>query len=297
MVMQTSVDHEARDFSLFHPETKRLILGVLNKPEAGTDSHVIYLAENLRRSDAVVEAAKRLVVNEPLIIHWSDWLNLLLWDCLKPFHSESYGHLLRVKEIMRNIKDMVDRYGLKGIPDYGNKDFLAIRDKLVISETDWQLLFHAAWYHDLAKMAYPASFWTTPGKFSSLQRKELEAHARLFFFLGEFFHVPDDLTALSVLHHYPNKRYPHNGVVSQLKHHLEDPHFVQLLHFLMHCDVYEGITGERGYQRQRFLHHDALTKMPAELKHIGLAFMSLLQAAKELLFPTESVLCPSRIAS
>jgi len=169
-------------------------------------------------------------------------------ECLRPFHQESYNHLNRVRRLLIKTKIMVDKHGLEGIPDYGNKEFIALKQRLVITESDWALLFYAAWFHDLAKMAYLVSFWNTPGKFTAEQRMQLEAHARLFFFLDEIFNVPEKLRAMSVLHHYRNQGYPHNCVVQYLQPFLTDSHFVDLLDLLIHFDIYEGCSGYRGYQ-------------------------------------------------
>ncbi|MFC1599009.1 hypothetical protein ACFL2U_03325 [Patescibacteria group bacterium] len=285
---------KGREYDSFDLATKQLIWTILGKAPQGTDSHIIYLGKNLRRSDMVIEVADKLTKNEPLVIQWEHWLDLVVLECLKPFHEESFYHLLRVRRLVRALKQMLAEHTPSDIPDYGFSDFHDIQEQMQLSqftELDWLILEYAAQYHDICKLGYDPEYWTTPGKFTADQRKQLEAHARLFFNLGEFFNVFRWVVSLSVLHHYPNLKYPTNGYVARVADLLADKKFTLMLKILINLDVYEGITGMRAYQRTEFSHQQAIKKMPGELGAIGTGFIPFLHALKDV--SGEAVLCPN----
>ncbi|HDQ22558.1 MAG TPA: hypothetical protein ENN28_01140 [Candidatus Uhrbacteria bacterium] len=292
---RTRIGIEARDFDSFQPETKLLICAIRDNPQnlsGSTNSpYIIHLAKNLRRSESVIEAARSLSLNEPLLGAPQDWLDILLHDCLKKFHEESYWHLVRVRQIFSQVKKVWQDQGLKNLPDLGMGEFKKLKVDLVFMDEDWQDLDWAAAYHDLCKMAYAKEFWDTPGKFSVKQRKDLEAHARWFYFLGEMFDVPKRVTALAVLHHYLNLHYPENGVVEKNICFLSGQNFHSMLRLLVTLDVYEAMSGNRSY-RQGLPHEEVFARMPGELKEIGCGFFPVLQAVKEQFFANKEKICP-----
>ncbi len=272
---------KAREFDSFEFGTKQLVKAVLGDALTGTDEHIICLGENLRRSDLVIGAAQNLLQEKPLVIGWPDWLYVVSEECLKPYHEESFMHLQRVKRILLKVRDLLEKYGPFNIPDFGHKEYLKVRDQLNLTEDDWLLLEYASWIHDLCRMAYPVSFWETPGKFSPAQVRDLEAHARLFYYLGEFFNVDRRVVGLSVLHHHPNKHYPHNGIVRKLADLTADEKFMVQLRLLINLDIYEGTTGIRGYRREPWPHEKAIETMPGELGEVGTGYLPLIHALWE----------------
>ena len=281
--IESGSELEERDFKVFKPETQQLIWAVAGNPLPETSQPIIYLADNLRLSPLVIEAAGKLLKNQALIIRWVDWLTLLLMECLQHYHQETYLHVLRVRSIVRAIRQMLAKYGIEGIPNYGNADFQKIQENFIMTDKDWERLEFASWFHDLGKMAYPQKFWNTAGKFTDDQRKELEAHARLFYYLGEMFNVPQIVSGLSVLHHYPNLHYPQNGVVMRYKDLMGQKKFRQLLRMLITMDIYEAMSGIRTYRPKIQSHQETIQKMPGELRKVGTGYIPLLEALKESL--------------
>ena len=284
---------EARDFGSFEPGTMDLVLAVLGKAPRGTDEHIIHLGENLRRSDAVIEAAHNLEQDKPLIWGWPDWLNIISIECLKRFHEESFLHLQRVQRMMKKVRQLLEKFSPFDIPDYGYIEFKDVQKQLSVAELtddDWQMLDCASWFHDLCRMGYLVSFWETPGAFTPEQVKELEAHARLFYYLGEFFNVHRIVIGLSVLHHHPNKSYPHNGIVEKLTDLRLNAKFNLMLRILINLDIYEGMTGVRGYRKELWSHEKVLPLMPRELGEIGTGYLPLIQALRDQ--TSGAIICP-----
>ena len=288
MNMEAKANYGIRNFAEMDIGTRQLVWAILGKAPPKTDKHVVILAENLNHSDLIVGLASKIANNEPLILDWVSLLNLVFIECLRNFHRESYEHMQRVRQIIREIKAMLAKHDIKDLPDYGVPQFNRIKKQLTLTEMDWVLLEHAACYHDLGKMAYSQEFWNTPGKFTDRQRKELEAHARVFFYLGEFLDVNQVVVGLSVLHHYPNLCYPKNGIIQKLNTLLAATDFDRnkfqcMLEMLITVDIYEGISGVRSYRRQRYGHEKTLTQMVGELGKIGQSYIPFLQAVWEML--------------
>lgn len=281
---------EARDYQQFTHGTKLLIEAVLETAPTGTDKHILYLGQNLRRCDLVVEAANKLKQNKPLVIGWPDWLNLISLECLKSYHEESFLHLQRARRIMVKVRQLLKQYALSDVLSLGFSDLISANELLILTDDDWLLLDYASWYHDLCRMGYDLSFWETPGKFTPDQIKALEAHARLFFYLGEFFNVSREVVGLSVLHHYPNKHYPYNGIVKNLADLLAVGKFQVMLKLLINIDIYEGMTGLRGYRKESWPHPKVVEAMPGELGEIGVDFIPILEALFQK--TPGAVICP-----
>lgn len=283
-------NREARDFATFEPLTQHLVWAVLNKAPAGTDRHIIQMAQNLRRSNEVIDAADCLVHNRPLEKPWPEWMDIVRDKSLRPFHEETYLHLLRVQRIIREKVKLLRMHKLSDFEAYANEDFRQM-EHFSLTEEDEKILSWAAGYHDLFKMGYPLEFWNTPGRFSDIQRQELELHAKFFYNLGEFFNVDRIVVALSVLHHYLTNHYPRNGTVAKVSYVLDDPKLFYMLKMLITDDTYEAITAERCYRLEKISHKKAVTEiLIQELRNIGTAFLTLL----EVLFDSTpgAVLCP-----
>ncbi len=274
-------NREAREFDSFSLVTKQLILTVLGETPRGTDQHILFLGENLRRSDLVIEAAEKLVREEPLILGWHDWFYVVSTECLQPYHEESFMHLQRTRRILLKIRSLLEKLGPFNIPDFGHKGYLKVQSQLNLTDDDWLMVELAAEIHDLCRMAYDVSFWQTPGKFTPQQLNELEFHARLFFYLGEFFNVDRKVVGLSVLHHNPNKHYPQNGIVREFEDLMADERFMVMLRLLVNLDIYEGMTGLRDYRDKPLTHEKAIEIMPKELGDVGTDFMPLILALRE----------------
>jgi hypothetical protein len=270
----------ARDFEAFAPETKNLIWTVASGlAPTGTNEHIGYLAENLRRSDFVIEAAKKLIRGEPLVINWEDCLWLVMEECLKSYHEETYRHLLRMRQIMMEMFKMLAKQDPCQMDDFGHPEFHQL-NHFTLTKRDKMHLIWGASYHDICRMGYPVEYWNTQGAFSSEQRLMLEYHARLFFNLGEFFNVDPKVIALSLLHHFPNKHYPQNGFVSRYQHWIKQPKFSYMLKLLVTVDVYCGATDWRSYRVERWGHQKVIREtLPTELAEgVGMGFVPFLEA-------------------
>ncbi|MCX6740570.1 MAG: hypothetical protein NTZ49_05070 [Candidatus Parcubacteria bacterium] len=176
------------------------------------------------------------------------------------------------------------------LDDFGCEDFRTMHH-FELTPEDQQNLKWAAAFHDLGRMCYPVSFWNTPGRFSQKQREQLEFHARNFYFLGEMLNVCQEVIALSVLHHYPNKGYPDNGIIAKLRPFLDQPKFQYMLKWLVTNDVYGGATDKRSYRDQIWTHEQVIQQtMPVEMARVGLGWVPFIQALKQ---SGQRVVCPA----
>lgn len=288
-----------RDFETFNPETQYLIWALtgrgaeLEKEQrlaAKEKLHLGWLAQNLQRSPSLIEAGERLLANKPLKWSWQSYLQIVLSDCLHPFHPDSYFHSIRIPEIIIGIQSGCDDLGFDNFPDFGNREFAKLKYKLILDEKNWGLIINAAYYHDLGKLGYPPGFWDTAGKFSPLQQKCRKEHPALFFPLGEMFAVPLKVTVLALGHHFLNLNYPDNGSIKLFQDIIYEEKFKAMLEILTTLDVYDGMRGKRQYHRENFSHQMVIDKMPDELKAIGMKFAPLLEytcrsGMTEVLYP------------
>ncbi|MCX6746376.1 MAG: HD domain-containing protein [Candidatus Parcubacteria bacterium] len=280
-----------RDFKTFNYQTQFLIWAVTQrKDKLHKDQplhkkeiyHLKCLAKNLRRSPSIIEAGEKLLKNEALGWNWQDWLQIVLSDCLHPFHGDSYHHSIRIAKIISVLKeDHYEKFGFVCFPDLGIREFAQIKTKLYFSQDDWECLENAAFYHDLGKLGFPSGFWETPGEFTPLQKECRKIHPALFFPLGEMFAVPLRVTGLALAHHYLNLGYPTNGWLMLFHGLLQDEKFQQLLGLLTTLDVYDGMRGPRCYRRAILSHDDVMGKILSELGRIGPKFMPLLVVADQ----------------
>jgi len=248
------------------------------------------LANNLRRDEAIINAADQLLKDQPLFWPAYDFLMIIRDNCLRPYHQESYLHLMRVQAIFQKFK----KFWISGQFNALNRESAEkgmIPKGIIITDQEWLHLEWAHAFHDFCKMAYSVAFWDESGKFTAAQRKALHPHARWFYFLGEMFNVSESVVALSVLHHYLNHGYPDNGVVKQNQHFLNDAKFIFMLKILATTDIYEAMTGERSY-REGKPHEFVIGKMPGELVNIGSIFIPHLDMVKETDFPSDEMICP-----
>jgi hypothetical protein len=288
-----------RDFKTFNPETQYLIWALterkseLSKEQrltAKEKQHLGWLAQNLRRSPSLIEAGERLLANLPLKWSWQSHLQIILSDCLHPFHTDSYFHSIRIPEIIIGIQTGCDSQGFANFPDFGNREFANLKYKLIPDEEYWGCIINAAYYHDLGKLGYPTGFWDTPGKFSPLQKKCRKSHPALFFPLGEMFAVPLNVTVLAIGHHYLNLHYPDNGLIKLFQDMIYEEKFKNMLEILTTLDVYDGMRGKRQYHRETFSHQKVIDKMPRELGSIGTKYVPFLEFTRktgmmEVLYP------------
>jgi hypothetical protein len=268
----------AREFRSLNIPTQQVVKAILELEEP-QDQHLAHFAHNLRVSEAIRSSAETLYNSEQLLGTWQEWLELVAHECLKPFHAESFDHCQRVPEVLRVIRQILARYGPKGVPDCGIEEFGQIRERLILSEEDWQKVEYAAKYHDQGKLAYSKGFWSYPGKFKDWQIEMKKAHPRMFYILGELFGVPLWVTGLAVFHHFLNLGYPENGLVAAFSDYLQDPLFLLEEMLLINCDCYDGIRGPRQYHRSIFDHFQTIAKLRYELRKIGPAMLPLLEAA------------------
>ncbi len=289
----------ARDFWEFHPETQKLIIytaGDFKCPESIIENpDIIRLAKNLSRSEAIKEAANHLLDGKPLFYSPIDFLLITRDECLRPYHEESFLHLMRMQAIFRDIRKLWEA----GKFDTIMKEFvqkIGYQEEMFFSPDEWLYLEWAHAFHDFCKMAYTKEFWDESGTFNEAQRKALPSHARWFFYLGEMFAVPKEVVALSVLHHFRNQGYPDNGVVKANQEFLNDPKFMFMLGLLTTNDVYEAMTGKRSY-RDGKPHEFVMNKLPSELTNIETDFMEILEITKEELFPGNSVISPMSLCA
>ena len=280
-----------RDFQTLNHQTKFLIWAVTQrKDELQKDQplskkeiyHLNCLAKNLQRSPSIIEAGEKLLANQALDWNWQDWLQIVLSDCLHPFHGDSYHHSIRIATIFSVLRrEHYEKFGFVCFPDMGIKEFAQLKTKLYFSQNDWECLENAAYYHDLGKLGFPAGFWETPGEFTPMQKECRKIHPALFFPLGEMFAVPLRVTGLALAHHYLNLGYPVNGWILLFHDLLQDEKFQQLLGLLTTLDVYDGMRGARCYRRAILSHAEVMKKMPRELGAIGPKFTPLLAVADQ----------------
>ncbi|MCX6745014.1 MAG: hypothetical protein NTX82_05830 [Candidatus Parcubacteria bacterium] len=283
-------NQEPRDFSLLDQETQALASAVCGHKVTGMNVHLAHLAKNLRKSETIVWATKRVMKSEAIGINWEHLLNYVVEDCLKPFHEETYWHLKRMHRIMTEQFKLLEHQKPEQLDDFGCQDFRTM-EHFELTSSDQQNLKWAAAFHDLGRMCYPVSFWNTKGAFSLKQRKQLDFHARNFYFLGEMLNVYQEVIALSVLHHWPNKGYPDNGIIARLRPFLDQPKFQYTLNWLVTNDVYGGATDRRSYRDHAWSHEQVIIEtMPKEMARVGLGWVPFIQALKQ---PGQGVVCPA----
>lgn len=287
LVMNNQV---ARDFTSLARETQQLALAVCGQVDPSLDKHLVYLAENLRTSEVQVWAAKRVIDSQAIAINWEHLFDDVVDTCLREFHPETSIHLRRMQRLMKGQIMLRMHKRLSQIDDLGIKAFRRIKHYL-LNEEDQLHLEWAAAYHDICRMCYEREYWETPGPFTPEQRKQLDFHARNFLYLAEMYNVHPVVSALSVLHHYPNKGYPDNGVIIKLKPFLNQPKFRYMLKWLVTTDVYGGSTDRRAYRPQAWTHLKVLKDtLPRELGSVGLGFVPFIHALWE---PGQPVACPA----
>lgn len=279
-----------RDFKTFNYQTQFLIWAVTQRKDKLRQNHPlskkeIYhlkcLAKNLRRSPSIIEAGEKLLENQDLGWNWQDWLQIILSDCLHPFHGDSYYHSIRISKIVLALENHYYMFGFLSFPDHGIREFAELKNKMFLSQEDWECLENAAFYHDLGKLGFKAGFWETPGEFTPLQKECRKIHPALFFPLGEMFSVPLKVTGLALTHHYLNLGYPTNGWIMLFHDLLQDEKFQQLLGLLTTLDVYDGMRGPRCYRRSILSHTEVMGKILSELGLIGPKFKPLLEVAEQ----------------
>jgi len=291
-----------RDFKTFNPQTQFLIWAITGRKEELEKEkrlnpkevfHLECLATNLRRSPSIIEAGEKLLANQVIGWSWQSWLQIILSDCLHPFHAESYHHSIRISQIVLAIKEKYKKSGFAGFEDLGNKEFARVQENLFFNQEDWEYIENAAFYHDLGKLGFPKGFWDTPGEFTKEQQESRKIHPPLFFPMGEKFNVPLKVTGLALAHHYLNLGYPNNGLISIFHDYLLDQKFRQMLEILTTLDIYDGMRGRRCYRRTVFSHDQVRARMPRELGSMGLRFTPLLEVVIqtpriEKLYPAQS---------
>ena len=279
-----------RDFKTFNNQTQFLIWAVTQRKDKLQREHPLskkeiyhlnYLAKNLRKSPSIIEAGEKLLANQDLGWNWRDWLKIILSDCLHPFHGDSYHHSIRISKIVVALKNQYNTFGFLSFPNQGNREFAELKNRMFLSQDDWECLNNAAFYHDLGKLGFPAGFWETPGEFTPLQKECRKIHPALFFPLGEMFAVPLKVTGLALAHHYLNLGYPVNGWILLFHDLLQDEKFQQLLGLLTTLDVYDGMRGPRCYRRAILSHDEVMEKMPSELGSIGPKFIPFLGVVEQ----------------
>ncbi len=279
-----------RDFDLLDPETRQLALAIGGRKVNGTNFHLGHLAKNLKRSEVAVWAARRVIRSEAIGINWEHLLDDIVETCLKEFHYETYRHLKRMHGIMAEELKYLQHHQPAQMDDRGIKEFREM-EHFPLGEEEQAQMKWASSFHDICRMSYKVSYWKKKGKFTPLQRKQLDFHARNFFFLGQLFNVYQEVIALSVLHHYPNKGYPDNGIIAKLTPFLAQPKFQYMLNWLVTNDVYTGATDDRGYRDQPYTHEQAIGQtMPTELGPVGMAWVPFIEAIKQ---PGDKVVCPA----
>jgi hypothetical protein len=279
-----------RVFKNLDPETQQLAQAICGHKVDGINVHLAHLAKNIRQSEMIVWVTKRLMGDEALGVNWEHLLENVTEECLKPFHEETYRHLKRMHEITEREFKMLEHQKPEQLDDFGCEDFRTM-EHFVLMPEDQQNVKWAASFHDICRMCYPRSFWNTPGPFSPWQRKQLDFHARNFYFLGELFNVYREVIALSVLHHYPNKGYPDNGIITKLKPFLDQPKFQYMLNWLVTNDVYAGATDNRSYRKDSWSHEKVIREtMPQEMARVGLGWVPFIQVLKR---PGDRVVCPA----
>lgn len=285
LVMNNQV---ARDFTSLAKETQQLALAVCGQVDSSLDNHLVHLAENLQTSELLVWAARQVIVSEAIGVNWEHLFDDMVENCLREFHEESYIHLRRMHRLMASQLVLSLHKKLSQIDDFGIKAFRRMKHYL-LNEDDQSHLKWASSYHDVCRMCYSREFWETPGPFSPEQRKQLDFHARNFYFLGEMYNVNPVVSALSVLHHWPNKGYPDNGIIAKLSPFLRDPKFRYMLNWLVTTDVYCGSTDRRSYRDNVWDHIRVLKKtLPDELGKIGMGFVPFIHA---LWKPNQQAVC------
>jgi len=275
-----------RDFVLFNPETKYLILALTERfkelekvkgLKATETFHLDCLAKNLGQSPSIIEVADCLYNNQQLKWNWKDLLPVVLADCLYPFHADSYHHSVRMAEIVQFLKEEYKQRGFANFPDFGNKDFAEITRNLEMTEDDWACLLAAAYHHDGGKMGLPVGFWNKPGEFNAKEKECRKVHPGLFFPIGEMLGVPLKVTALNIAHHYLNLGYPNNGLIKCFQDIIFEPKFKVILIMLITLDCYDGMRGPRDYRVNLFSHDQVMENLPQELGQMGTIFMPLVE--------------------
>lgn len=279
----------ARDFDSLERETQKLVLATCGQKVDALEEHLAHLAQNLRRSDLIIWAAERIRKQEPLAINWEDLLTDIIETCLKTFHQESYLLLRRMQMLMKRQLEFLEDRRISEIDDFGYSEFHSMRH-YELSAHEKDSLVWAALFHDLCRLCYELDFWTTPGAFPQEKRKLLDYHVRDFYFLGEMLNVSPLVTALAVLHHYPNKGYPSNGIITKLRSFLTNPRFRYMLNWLISNIVYVGATNPRSYRKDWGDELVLSDIMPQELRPIGMGFAPFILAIKQ---PGENVACPT----
>jgi len=284
----------ARDIESFHEETQKLIMitaGNVHYPESKIGNpDIIRLGMNLRRSEAIKEAANLILEGKPLFFSPIDFLMIIRDECLRPYHEETWLHLSRTLGIFWDICKLWQAGKFDAIMK-ALMQKAGLKTKIKFQPEEWLYLAWAHGLHDICKMAYKREFWDESGTFTDKQRACLHPHARWFDYLGEMFAVPRTVTALAVLHHYRNHGYPDNGVVKANQEFLEDPKFMFMLGLLTTDDVYEALSADRSYRKS--LPHDVAMKiMPKELSSIESEHLVILEVLKQELFPHDRVIRP-----
>ena len=287
-------DHVEREFAFLEAETQQLALAMLGQKIYGTDERILRLAKNLQQSDFVVQAAERVERCDPLVIRWDDWLELVVQECLLPFDEVTYWHSIRMNKVIVWIRQLVNKYGLGIIPDLGFVESRYFSETFQLTEKDWQHLEWATKFHDICKMCLDQTFWNYPGRYNRQQRSQLEIHARMFYYLGELFHVDSEVIALAVLHHkpFPRTGYPADSLIDCVMHYYTNPKFRIKLGMLILLDRYEAWTSDRSYKKA-VSHPTAISKVSKDQSagNIVQSLSSVLDRVKEEFFPGDSVLC------
>ena len=112
----------ARKFGSLNETTQQLVLAILQKL-VPVDQHIGDLANNLRVSPVIVDAAQSLYDEQCLLGTWQYYFDQITGVCLPAFHRESYDHCQRVPQIIAMIRQLIEVHGLANIPDYGIAGF------------------------------------------------------------------------------------------------------------------------------------------------------------------------------
>jgi hypothetical protein len=210
----------------------------------------------------------------------------MLWsmseECLKPFNRRIYDHLLKTRQMVIEQLRLLHCKCPSDIDDLGIKKFRTMKH-FRLTPAEREKLQWAASYYDLGMMAYPDGYWDQQKSFTPEERRELDFHARLAPLLKDFCNIPDDVSGLFVLHHYPSLQYPQNGIIARYSHLLADPRFSYILNLLVVNDMYVAGTSERPWRDGTWTHEEAVfEKLPKIMGNPDLvAYLPMIEAIKD----------------